>query len=72
MSYMYQKITLFIATSSIFLISFLWGFSEAIWFFIIPDVFLTFIALFSLKRALIGMGWAIFGAMLGGALLYGF
>lgn len=69
---MYQKITLLIATTSIFLISFLWGFSEAIWFFIIPDIFLTLIALFSLKRALIAMAWTILGAMIGGAVLYWF
>lgn len=69
---MYQKITLFITTASAFLVAFLWGFSEAVWFFIIPDIFLTLIALFSLKRALLGMGWTILGAMLGGGLLYGF
>jgi hypothetical protein len=69
---MYEKIALFVGTSGIFLISFLWGFSEAVWFFIIPDIFLAFIALFSLKRAFIAMCWTIFGAMLGGAILYVF
>lgn len=69
---MYIKAAFLISTSSIFLIGFLWGFSEAVWFFVIPDIFLTLIALFSLKRALIAMGWTIFGAMIGGAILYGF
>lgn len=69
---MYQKITFFIGTTLAMSCAFFWGFSEAVWFFIIPDIFLTLIALFSLKRALIAMGWTIAGAMLGGAILYGF
>jgi membrane protein YqaA with SNARE-associated domain len=69
---MYQKVTIFAGSTLALMIAFLWGFSEAVWFFIIPDIFLTLIALFSLKRALVAMVWTILGAMLGGAILYWF
>lgn len=57
---MHAKIAALTATSTILLLGFLWGFSEALWFFVIPDVLLTLVALFSLRRALMAMGWTIF------------
>ncbi len=68
-----HKTYLSIATSSIILlVAFIWGFSEAIWFFVIPDVFLTIIALFSFRKALLGIGFATLWAIIGGGILFWF
>lgn len=48
----------------------LWGFAEAIVFFIVPDVFLSWLALDSFKRALIACLFAVLGAVVGGAALW--
>ncbi|MGH8264206.1 MAG: hypothetical protein ACRET4_12060, partial [Steroidobacteraceae bacterium] len=47
-----------------------WGFAEATLFFIVPDVWLSYLALKSLRRALIACVWALLGALLGAAVLY--
>ena len=47
-----------------------WGFAEATLFFIVPDVWLSYLALKNLRRALIACVWTLLGALLGGALLY--
>jgi membrane protein YqaA with SNARE-associated domain len=52
------------------MIGFLWGFGEATAFFIVPDVYLGFVALYHWKRGLGAMIAAIVGAMLGGSLMY--
>lgn len=52
------------------LIGFLWGFAEATAFFIVPDVYLGFVALFNWKRALWAMAAAIIGALVGGSIMY--
>ena len=49
----------------------LWGFAEATLFFIVPDVWLTAIAVWSPRKALIACLFALFGALAGGALMYG-
>lgn len=53
------------------IIAAIWGFAEATLFFIVPDVWLSFIAL---KRGFRGALWAVcfavFGAIAGGALIY--
>ena len=54
----------------ILLVAFLWGWSEATLFFIVPDVLLTLIALRSLRTALIACVWATFGAIVGGAMAW--
>ena len=51
------------------LIGAIWGFAEATLFFIVPDVWLGWIALTSLKRALVETGAALGGALLGGVLV---
>ena len=48
----------------------LWGFAEATLFFIVPDVLLSFLALDSRRRALIGCIWVVTGAVVGGAAMY--
>lgn len=47
-----------------------WGVAEATLFFIVPDVLLTRVALHDRRRALVGCGLAVLGAMLGGAVMY--
>ncbi len=52
-------------------IPFLWGFSEATFFFIVPDVWLTVLACrASARRLWIAIGWTLLGALLGGASMY--
>ena len=51
-------------------ISFLWGFSEALFFFFVPDIWLTKLALTNLKDALINSLYALLGALCGGTILY--
>ena len=54
----------------IFLVAFLWGWSEATLFFIVPDILLTLLALRSLRTALVACVWASVGAIVGGAMTY--
>jgi membrane protein YqaA with SNARE-associated domain len=49
----------------------LWGFAEATLFFIVPDVWLTVIAVWSLRKASMVCLFALLGALTGGALMYG-
>lgn len=53
------------------LIAFVWGFAEATAFFIVPDVYLGFAALFNWRRGLSAMIAAVIGAMVGGSVMYG-
>lgn len=46
--------------------AFLWGLAEATFFFIVPDVLLTRLALGDPRRAAIACLWAMAGALLGG------
>jgi membrane protein YqaA with SNARE-associated domain len=48
----------------------LWGLAEATLFFIVPDVWLTFLALKNLRRSLAAAAWALGGALLGGVAMY--
>jgi membrane protein DedA with SNARE-associated domain len=49
----------------------LWGFAEATLFFIVPDVWLTLIVAWNLRKALLACLFALLGALVGGALMYG-
>lgn len=51
-------------------LAFLWGLAEATLFFIVPDVLLSLLALKDRRRAWIASGYAVAGAVLGGALMY--
>jgi hypothetical protein len=53
-----------------FLVGFLWGFAEGTLFFIIPDLVITFTALFSLKQSLKQLGAVLAGSLLGGWLIF--
>ena len=51
-------------------LAFLWGFAEGTLFFILPDVPLSFVALFRPRRALIHIAAIIVGAVLAGAVMF--
>ncbi|MGF1723498.1 hypothetical protein [Photobacterium nomapromontoriensis] len=48
----------------------LWGVAEATFFFIIPDVYLTYLAQQSYRKALYACGLTLLGALIGGCWLY--
>jgi membrane protein YqaA with SNARE-associated domain len=50
--------------------AFLWGLAEATFFFIIPDVFLSFVAVLDRRATWKHIVAALAGALLGGALLF--
>jgi membrane protein YqaA with SNARE-associated domain len=52
------------------LLSFLWGFAEGTLFFVVPDVFLSLIAIVAPRRVWRHILAAVLGAVCGGALLY--
>jgi hypothetical protein len=47
-----------------------WGFAEATLFFIVPDVLLTLIALFSFRRSARVLACILLGALAGGTLMF--
>jgi hypothetical protein len=53
-------------------ICFVWAFAEAIFFFVVVDVLISFVTLLSMRRGFAQIGVAVAGAALGGLLLYGF
>jgi membrane protein YqaA with SNARE-associated domain len=67
----YTWLTRYSASRTALLIAGLWGFAEATLFFIVPDVYLGFVALFNWRQGLKATLVAITGALLGGALMYG-
>jgi hypothetical protein len=60
----------FLALSCV--LSFVWGLSEATWFFVIPDVWLSFVALEGFVAAAASTCCAVLGALGGVLLLYAF
>lgn len=51
-------------------IGFLWGLAEGTFFFIVPDVFLTLVALWSARAALLAWAGSILGSLLAVFLLF--
>ena len=51
-------------------LAFLWGLAEGTFFFIIPDVFLSLVAIFDLRSSWKHIVCALLGAALGGAILF--
>ncbi|PCJ99185.1 MAG: hypothetical protein COA45_07035 [Zetaproteobacteria bacterium] len=51
-------------------VSFVWGFAEATFFFFVPDIWLTRIAVTDLKEAVINAFITLIGALIGGTVLY--
>lgn len=52
------------------LISFLWGAAEASFFFVVPDVWLSRVALMNLREAFINVLLAVIGALVGGVIVF--
>ena len=52
-------------------LAFTWGLAEGTLFFIVPDVIVTLAAMFRPRRALLHASAAVGGALLAGALMYG-
>jgi len=52
------------------MVSFVWGFSEATFFFFVPDIWLSRIVLENKKEAYINIAFTALGALLGGVTLY--
>jgi membrane protein YqaA with SNARE-associated domain len=48
----------------------LWGFAEATLFFIVPDVYLTGVGLYDVRKSLFACLYALLGAMVGGTIMY--
>jgi membrane protein YqaA with SNARE-associated domain len=53
------------------LVGFLWGFAEATLFFVVPDVWLGWVALVARRAAWAVLAFVLVGALLGGAVTYG-
>ena len=51
-------------------ISFVWGFAEGTFFFLVPDIWLSRIVLKDKKEAYINIVFTVLGALLGGTALY--
>ena len=68
--FQYQRLKTFISSKGAFSIALLWGFAEATFFFVVPDMFFCFTALLSpvigFTHGLVSM----FGTILGGFLMY--
>jgi hypothetical protein len=52
------------------LIALFWGLGEATWFFVVPDVWLTFVARRRLGVGLVASVYALAGALIGGTIMY--
>jgi membrane protein YqaA with SNARE-associated domain len=63
-----QFIAVILATAP--LLGFLWGFAEGTLFFIVPDVLISLVALFSLRRFLLCTAAALLGSILAGCTIY--
>lgn len=54
------------------LVSFLWGFSEATFFFLVPDIWLSILALKKPRGIAVHVALAVLGAVAGGFIMYMF
>lgn len=66
----YEHIESFVISRSAIVYAFLWGFFEATFFFIVPDVFFGFTALFIPLFGILHGIVSIFGSMIGGIVMY--
>jgi membrane protein YqaA with SNARE-associated domain len=60
----------FILQPGVLWAGFAWGFAEATLFFIVPDVLLTLIALFSFSRSARTLACILLGALTGGTIMF--
>ncbi|NIM93678.1 MAG: hypothetical protein GTO18_08195 [Anaerolineales bacterium] len=71
-SSLYSKLRKYTESWIASLIGFLWGLAEATLFFIVPDVYLGFVALLNWRKGLLAVLWTVVGALFGGAIMYFF
>lgn len=69
-SALYARFECHSASNRPLVIAFLWGLAEATLFFIVPDVYLGFVALLHWRKGLLAILAAVAGAMIGGAIMY--
>jgi len=69
-SALYSRLERHCASNASPVIGFLWGLAEGTVFFVVPDVYLGFAALFCWGKALRATIAAVAGALIGGAVLY--
>jgi hypothetical protein len=67
---MYDSIVRFSRTKSNWVIAFLWGLAEGVFFFIVPDVYLGFVALFSIGGGLGAMAFSVIGSLVGAGAMF--
>jgi membrane protein YqaA with SNARE-associated domain len=70
MSSLYLRLSRHSASTLAILIALLWGLAEATLFFIVPDVYLGFVALFDWRNSVRATAVTVGGALLGGAVMY--
>ena len=66
----YNRIFRLTESSGTLVIAFLWGLAEATLFFLVPDIFLGFVAIFNWRRGILATGFVIAGALVGGTIMY--
>ncbi len=49
---------------------FLWGLAEGLAFFIVPDVYITFATLFSIRAGIIAWAWSLVGSLVAVAVIW--
>jgi membrane protein YqaA with SNARE-associated domain len=67
---LYNRLKHHTAATSALVVAFLWGLAEGTLFFIIPDVYILFVALFHWRRGLLVTLASVAGSLVGGALMY--
>lgn len=66
----YTDISNFGKTKLGWFIAFLWGLAEGLVFFIVPDLYLSFIALFTFTGGIISLGFALLGSLISAVLIF--
>lgn len=51
-------------------LAFMWGLAEGLLFFVVPDVYLSFIALFSVTGGLVSVAYALLGSLCSAVIVY--
>ena len=69
-SLLFARLNAYSKSRSALAIAFLWGMAEATLFFIVPDVYLGFVALFNWRKGLLATALTIIGAIVGGVIMY--
>jgi membrane protein YqaA with SNARE-associated domain len=66
----YNHIKTFSESRQALFVAFLWGLAEATIFFLVPDILLGLVVLFSWRKGLMSTVFTLAGAMIGGAIMY--